>query len=59
MQDGKKARRWHWLIVKDRTSGMDVFTVDLGSGEEALAVFGFEEEARMFLELRRTATGER
>jgi hypothetical protein len=55
MQDGTKARRWHWLIVKDRTSGMDVLTLDLGSGQEALAVFGFEEEARMFLELRPTA----
>jgi hypothetical protein len=58
MQDGTKARRWHWLIVKDRTSGMDMFTVDLGGDEEALAVFGFEEEARMFLELRRGASGE-
>jgi hypothetical protein len=58
MQHAKKARRWHWLIVKDRTSGMDVLTIDLGSGQEALAVFGFEEEARMFLELRPTAAGE-
>jgi hypothetical protein len=57
MQDAKKARRWHWLIVKDRISGMDVLTVDLG-GEEALAVFDFEEEARMFLELRAAASGE-
>lgn len=57
MQDGKKARRPHWLIVKDRISGMDVLTVDLG-GEEALAVFAFEEEAQMFLELRPTASGE-
>jgi hypothetical protein len=57
MQNGKKARRPHWLIVKDRISGMDVLTVDLG-GEDALAVFGFEEEAQMFLELRPTASGE-
>jgi hypothetical protein len=58
MLDGTKARRWHWLIVKDRTSGMDMLTIDLGSGEESLAVFGFEEEAQMFLELRPAATGE-
>jgi hypothetical protein len=41
MLDGTKARRWHWLIVKDRTSGMDMLTIDLVSGEESLAVFGF------------------
>jgi hypothetical protein len=58
MQDGTKARRWHWLVVKDRISGMEVLSVDLGSGEEALAVFGFEEEARMFLDLRPAASGE-
>ena len=30
---------------------MDVLTSRLASGEEALQVFSFEEEARMFLEL--------
>jgi hypothetical protein len=51
MQEGKWAKRPHWLIVKDAISGMDVLTVDLG-GEEAPAVFDFEEEAQMFLGFR-------
>ena len=58
VQDGKGAKRSHWLIVKDLISGMDVLTVDLGNGEEAPAVFGFEEEARMFLDLRLKPLGE-
>ena len=57
VQDGTKARRWHWLIVKDCISGMEVLTVDLGD-EEALVLFGFEEEARMYLELRPAASAE-
>jgi len=38
--------------VKDEARGMNVLTSRLASGEEALPVFSFEEEARMFLELR-------
>ena len=41
-----------WLIVKHRTGGMEVLRTPLTSGaEEAVAVFGFEAEARVFLEL--------
>ena len=38
--------------MKDEARRMDVLTSRLASGEEALPVFSFEEEARMFLELR-------
>ncbi len=38
-----------WLISDPRSSRVEVLTVALGNGE-ALPVFSFEEEARMFLE---------
>jgi hypothetical protein len=55
-----------WLIAKYQTGGMEVLRTILASGEEALPVFSFEDEARMFLELgasdgwrvRETAAGE-
>jgi hypothetical protein len=40
-----------WLIVKYRVGGMEVLRTTLASGREALPVFSFEDEARMFLEL--------
>ena len=40
-----------WLIARHRTGGMEVLRTILASGREALPVFSFEEEARMFLEL--------
>lgn len=40
-----------WLIVKYQTRGMEVLRINLASGEEALPIFSFEDEARMFLEL--------
>ena len=40
-----------WLIVNHQSGGMEVMTIVLASGEEALPVFGFEDEAAMFLEL--------
>ena len=43
--------RLFWLIVSHRTGGMEVLRITLASGGEAVAVFGFEEEARMYLEL--------
>lgn len=58
---------WFWLIVKGEAGPMDVLRISLASGEEALAVFSFEEEARVFLEfgaldggwrVRVTAAGE-
>ena len=55
-----------WLIARYRTGGMEVLRTILASGKEALPVFSFEDEARMFLELgasggwrvRETTTGE-
>ena len=57
MRGSKKGGRPHWLIVKHGVSGMDVLTVDLGGGAEALAVFSLEEETRMFLDLLLGASG--
>ena len=62
----KSYSRPFWLIVKYRTGGMEVLRIKLASGEEALPVFSFEDEARMFFELgtsdgwrvRETAAGE-
>jgi hypothetical protein len=54
----KRAGRWYWLITKHATSRMDVLTISLGGTAEALAVFSFEEEAKMFLDLRRCESEE-
>ena len=43
------ARRTFWLITKQRTRGLEVFTV--GGTGKVLPVFSFEEEAKMFLRL--------
>jgi hypothetical protein len=43
--------RRFWLIAEYRTAGMEVLRIALASGEEALPVFSFEDEARMFLQL--------
>src|SRR5918998_5900308 len=58
MRDSKVAGRPHWLIVKHGVSGMDVLTVDLGGSAEALAVFTFEEETWLFLDLWLGSSGE-
>jgi hypothetical protein len=51
--------RWpQWLITKYDISKMNALTIWLGCDGEALAVFGFEEEAEMFLHLRRAALEE-
>ena len=39
-----------WLIAAYRTGRLEVLRTSLASGAEALPVFSFEEEARMFLE---------
>jgi hypothetical protein len=41
----------YWLIEKHEAGRMEVPTVNLESGEEALPVFSWAEEARMFLDL--------
>jgi hypothetical protein len=53
-----RAGRSHWLITKYDHSKMSALTIHLGGDGEALAVFGFEEEAEMFLHFRRAALGE-
>ena len=53
-----RAGRAHWLITKYDHSKMNSLTIDLDGGGEALVVFGFEEEAEMFLHLRSTALEE-
>jgi hypothetical protein len=58
MHASKEAGRTHWLIAKHGVSGMDVLTIKLGDGAEALAVFALEEEARVFVETRFGASGE-
>jgi hypothetical protein len=58
MLKAKRAGRWFWLITKRATSRMDVLTIRLGGTGEALAVFSFEEEAKMFLDLRRCESEE-
>jgi hypothetical protein len=49
---------WYWLITMHAASKIDVLTVRVDSGGEALAVFSFEEEAKMFLDLRLAASEE-
>jgi hypothetical protein len=40
----------YWLIVKGEAGPLDVLRTSLASGKQALPVFSFEEEARVFLE---------
>jgi hypothetical protein len=42
--------RTFWLIVKGEAGPMDVLRINLASGEAALPLFSFEDEARTFLE---------
>ena len=43
--------RSFWLIARCRTGGMEMLRTILASGQEALPVFSFEDEAGIFLEL--------
>jgi hypothetical protein len=58
MRASKEAGRTHWLIANHGVGGMDVLTIQLRDGTEALAVFTVEEEARDFLASRFGASGE-
>jgi hypothetical protein len=62
-----RRRRRYWLIFNYEGHKMEAFTADLDGLGEALPVFGFEEEAEMFVFLssletrwktRETSTGE-
>lgn len=61
------SRSSHWLLVSHEDNAMEMFTLKLFGGEEALPIFGREEEARAFVEfggfesswrVRNTAAGE-
>jgi hypothetical protein len=58
MRTSKEAGRTHWLIAKHGVSGMEVLTIHTEDGAEALAVFTFEEEARVYLDTRFGASRE-
>jgi hypothetical protein len=50
----------YWVIAKDTKDGvgqLELLTVGLDGTGEALPIFSFEEEAEMFLWLRRTEEG--
>lgn len=47
----------YWLIEKREAGKTEVLTIGLSGGREVLPVFSFEEEARMFLYLRRLGEG--
>jgi len=49
--------RRFWLIARYRTGGIEVLRIALTSGEEALPVFSFEDEAKMFLKLGTSCGG--
>lgn len=39
----------YWLIARNENCRIEVLTIGLAEGEEALPVFSFEEEAEMYL----------
>jgi hypothetical protein len=51
-------RRAYWLITRHAASRMDVFTTHLCGDGKALAMFGFQEEAQMVLDLLPAASRE-
>jgi hypothetical protein len=59
MPKARTAGRAYWLVFKQLTSRMEVFTTHLRGGPKALVVFSYEEEAEMFLDLRLTASKDR
>ncbi len=48
-EKGALGRGGHWIITKRGDGHIQLLTVALDSNEKALLVFGFEEEAEMFL----------
>ena len=50
-RSNKLTSKPYWLIVRQDVGRTKVLTTGLPSGEEALPVFSFEDEAKMFLEL--------
>ena len=52
---GARGGRPHWLITRYDHSKMSALTIHLSGDGEALVVFGFKEEAEMFLHFRGAA----
>ena len=47
----------YWLIARNENCRIEVLTIDLDEGEEALPVFSFEEEAQMYLGVEASGEG--
>ncbi len=43
---------WYWLIASCEPTQMEILTIRIGGGAQALPVFSFEEEAKLFLKRR-------
>ena len=50
---GQQPGSAYWLVARNENGRVDVLAIGLAAGEEALPVFSHEEEAEMFLRLRR------
>lgn len=48
---GRPLGSMYWLITKNENGRVEVLTICLAGGEEALPVFSYEEEAQMFVSL--------
>ncbi len=47
----------YWLIARDTSEHLDVFTLDYGGDERQLPIFSSQEEARLFVEKEFTKGG--
>ncbi len=55
---GNMARRAsYWTIAREGSCHSETLTIDTDGGDEALAVFGFREEADLFLSFQGTSDG--
>lgn len=55
--DGTSRRPRYWTIVREGSSHLEVFTTDHDGRGETLVIFGFEEEAELFLGLEEMGAG--
>src|SRR5215204_2840887 len=53
---GQRPGSAYWLLARNGNGRLEVLAIDLAAGEEALPVFSHEEEAEMFLRLRRVGS---
>ena len=54
---GRRPVLSYWLVTKNENNRMEVFTVLLPDGEEALPVFSYEQEAELFLGFQAAGSG--